>query len=288
MSNIIVIGKSGQLATEIKKYFGDKVTCLGRDDIDITDVESITSVLNGFTPSAIINASAYTAVDKAESDRENAFAINQLGVENLAKYCASHNTFLVHVSTDYVFDGVKGSPYLVDDAMAPTGVYGESKAEGDKSLLDILPNSSALIRTSWVYSSTGNNFVKTMIRLMNDKPEVKVVDDQIGTPTWAKSLALACVEAADNSLAGVYHWSDEGVTSWYDFAVAIQELGIEKGLITKKVPIHPIPSADFPTPVKRPFYSVLDKTLTRKTFEKTPLTQWRVQLSHMLDELVSQ
>ena len=284
MKKLVVIGKSGQLAWEIARLVPEAM-CLGRDDIDITSGEDIAAKLGPINPDAVINASAYTAVDKAESDEENAYLLNQTAVANLAKYCKSNNVFLVHVSTDYVFNGEKGSPYTVDDAIEPQGMYGITKAAGEAEVTSILPAASAILRTSWVYSSHGNNFVKTMLRLMAEKPQLGVIDDQIGSPTWAKGLARACVEAASHRTAGVYHWSDEGVCSWYDFAIAIQQLGLEKGLLQQAVPVKPIPSSAYPTPAKRPHYSVLDKTLTRETFT-SPLNHWREQLSAMMDELV--
>ena len=284
MKKLVVIGKSGQLAWEIARLVPEAV-CLGRDDIDITSGEDIAAKLGPINPDAVINASAYTAVDKAESDEENAYLLNQTAVANLAKYCKSNNVFLVHVSTDYVFNGEKGSPYTVDDAIEPQGMYGITKAAGEAEVTSILPAASAILRTSWVYSSHGNNFVKTMLRLMAEKPQLGVIDDQIGSPTWAKGLARACVEAASHRTAGVYHWSDEGVCSWYDFAIAIQQLGLEKGLLEQAVPVKPIPSSAYPTPAKRPHYSVLDKTLTRDIFT-SPLNHWREQLSAMMDELV--
>ena len=284
MKKLVDIGKSGQLAWEIARLVPEAM-CLGREDIDITSGEDIAAKLGPINPDAVINASAYTAVDKAESDEENAYLLNQTAVANLAKYCKSNNVFFVHVSTDYVFNGEKGSPYTVDDAIEPQGMYGKTKAAGEAEVTSILPEASAILRTSWVYSSHGNNFVKTMLRLMAEKPQLGVIDDQIGSPTWAKGLARACVEAASHRTAGVYHWSDEGVCSWYDFAIAIQQLGLEKGLLQQAVPVKPIPSSAYPTPAKRPHYSVLDKTLTRETFT-SPLNHWREQLSAMMDELV--
>ena len=284
MKKLVVIGKSGQLAWEIARLVPEAM-CLGREDIDITSSEDIAAKLDKINPDAVINASAYTAVDKAESDEENAYLLNQTAVANLAQYCKSNNVFFVHVSTDYVFNGEKGSPYTVDDAIEPQGMYGITKEAGEAEVTSILPAASAILRTSWVYSSHGNNFVKTMLRLMAEKPQLGVIDDQIGSPTWAKGLARACVEAASHRTAGVYHWSDEGVCSWYDFAIAIQQLGLEKGLLQQAVPVKPIPSSAYPTPAKRPHYSVLDKTLTRETFT-SPLNHWREQLSAMMDELV--
>jgi dTDP-4-dehydrorhamnose reductase len=284
--NIVVIGKSGQLAHEIMRLAGDdSVHCLGRDDINILDALSLVSVLNRFQPEGIINASAYTAVDKAESDEKNAYALNQTAVANLATYAKQHHCHLVHVSTDYVFGGDKGAPYQVDDRYDPQGAYGASKAAGEKALLDIYSQASCILRTSWVYSNHGNNFVKTMLRLMAEKPELGVIDDQIGSPTWARDLAKACIYAIKNKVSGVHHWTDNGVASWYDFAVAIQSLALEKGLLTHAIPIKPIPSSAYPTPAKRPHYSVLDKSTLTTEFSGLVPQYWRKALSDMLDEL---
>jgi dTDP-4-dehydrorhamnose reductase len=283
--SIVVIGNAGQLSFELVRILGEDTICLGPEDTDITNESVLSETLSKLAPSVIINAAAYTAVDKAEENFDLCYSINATAVENLAKYCKQSGAFLVHVSTDYVFNGHKGSPYLTDDTIEPQGVYGKTKADGEKALLDLLPSSSCLIRTAWVYSSHGNNFVKTMLRLMADKPQLSVIDDQIGTPTWAKGLAEVCVSAAQNKTQGVYHWTDEGVASWYDFALAIQELGIEKGLLSSAIPVLPIPSSQYPTPASRPHYSVLDKTSTRDTFSSLNITHWRTQLSAMMDEL---
>ncbi|WP_334021642.1 dTDP-4-dehydrorhamnose reductase [Alteromonas sp. S015] len=286
--NIVIIGKSGQLAFELSRELENskhQVTYLGRDDVDITSTASIEEKLSPLSVDVLINASAYTAVDKAEEDTDACNAINALAVKKLATFCKATGAFMVHVSTDYVFNGHKGSPYLTDDPIEPQGAYGRSKAEGEKALLEIIPEASCLIRTAWVYSSHGNNFVKTMLRLMADKPKLTVIDDQIGTPTWAKGLAEVCVCAAVNKTVGVYHWTDEGVASWYDFALAIQELGFEKGLLNNAIPVSPIPSSEYPTPAKRPHYSVLDKTATRNVFASCHPSHWRAQLSAMMSEL---
>ena len=285
---IVVIGNAGQLSYELVRILGEDTVCLGPEDTDITSEEVLTKTLSGLAPDVIINAAAYTAVDKAEDDLSLCHAINATAVENLAKYCKSAGAFLVHVSTDYVFNGHKGSPYLPNDPIEPQGAYGKTKADGEKAVLDLVPEQSCLIRTAWVYSAHGNNFVKTMLRLMADKPQLKVIDDQIGTPTWAKGLAEACVSAAKNKTAGVHHWTDEGVASWYDFALAIQELGIEKGLLDNAIPVLPIPTSEYPTPAKRPHYSVLDKTSAREAFASCNPTHWRKQLSAMMDELVNE
>ena len=284
---ILITGKYGQVGHELIR----SLSCLGdiiatdSKTLDLSKTEELAEKVEKLAPDLIVNAAAYTAVDKAEEDTEACNAINTLAVKNLANFCKASGAFMVHVSTDYVFNGHKGSPYLTDDTIEPQGAYGKSKAEGEKALLEILPDASCLIRTAWVYSSHGNNFVKTMLRLMADKPQLAVIDDQIGTPTWAKGLAKACVSAAVNKISGVYHWTDEGVASWYDFALAIQELGVEKGLLDKSIPVLPIPSSQYPTPAKRPHYSVLDKQTAREAFAACKPTHWRKQLASMLDEL---
>jgi dTDP-4-dehydrorhamnose reductase len=283
--NIVVIGKSGQLAQELARL-DSNISLLGRNDIDIVNYEQMTKVLDKFKVDSIINASAYTAVDKAESDKENAYLMNSQAVRNLAKYCHKRNCHFTHISTDYVFSGDKGSPYKVDDTFAPIGVYGASKADGERAIGEIHFDNSCILRTSWVYSIYGNNFVKTMLRLMSEKPELGVIDDQIGSPTWAKGLAQACRYASEQKVTGIHHWTDTGVASWYDFAVAIQRIAIEKGLLDTAIPIKPIPTSAYPTPAKRPSYSVLDKSSLAVNFKGLNIIHWQEQLSMMMDELV--
>lgn len=284
--NIVVIGKNGQLAYEIKHLEQDNlIHCLGRNDINLLDAANLRSTLNKFQPEGIINAAAYTAVDKAESDQQNAYDLNQTAVANLATYAKEHNCHLVHVSSDYVFGGDKGSPYKVNDVYNPQGSYGASKAAGEKALLEIYPQASCILRTSWVYSSHGNNFVKTMLKLMSEKPELSVIDDQIGSPTWARDLAKACIYAIKHQVTGIHHWTDNGVASWYDFAIAIQTLALEKGLLSDAIPIKPIPSSAYPTPAKRPHYSVLDKSTLAVEFSGLVPQYWRNALNDMLSEL---
>lgn len=286
-TNIVVIGKNGQLAWELAQLSNDGViiTCLGRKQVDITCEQSISDALIQCKAHAVINASAYTAVDQAETDIENAYKINSLGVKNLALVCKNLSLHLVHISTDFVFHGDKGSPYLPDDPIEPLGIYGASKAEGERAITDIIPNNACIIRTAWVYSTYGNNFVKTMLKLMTEKPELGIISDQIGSPTYAKDLAKICLLAAEKKTCGIYHWTDSGVASWYDFAIAIQEIAIEKSLLTHTIPIKPIRTIDYPTPAARPSYSVLDKTQTVNAFIEQPMVHWRTQLALMIDEL---
>jgi len=286
-TNIVVIGKNGQLAWELAQFTDTHttITCLGRKEIDISCEQSINEALTKYQANAVINASAYTAVDQAESDKESAYKINAIAVKNLASACKKLTLHLVHISTDFVFNGDKGSPYLPHDPIEPLGVYGASKAEGEKAINTIIPDDSCIIRTSWVYSTHGNNFVKTMLILMAEKPELGIISDQIGSPTYAKTLAKVCLMASKNKVAGIHHWTDAGVASWYDFAVAIQELALAKGLLDKAIPIKPINTTDYPTPAARPSYSVLDKTSCVEVFAELPLVHWRHQLSNMMDIL---
>ncbi len=289
---IIITGANGQLGWELQQIKSEEVTvhAFNSGQLNITDLEQAQTIITNIKPDYIINAAAYTAVDKAESNRKDAFAVNEKGVENLAIICKKIGVKLIHISTDFVFDGSKNTPYKVTDTPTPLGVYGVSKLQGENIIRDLLPNSSCIIRTAWVYSAHGNNFVKTMLRLMEDKNELSVVCDQVGTPTWAKGLAEVIWQLVLNSeseLPSLLHWTDNGVTSWYDFAVSIQELAFEKGLITKQIPISAIPTSDYPTPAKRPSFSVLDKTEVEKILGKGT-THWRKQLSVMLDQLKSE
>jgi dTDP-4-dehydrorhamnose reductase len=284
---VLITGKGGQLAWELEKLAPQNVElfCVCRAELDITDQQAVESVIADFKADIVINAAAYTAVDKAELDQEVAFAVNELGPENLALACKKSNIRLLHVSTDFVFSGNKATPYQPYDEPNPQGVYGASKLAGEIKIRDILNDEAVIVRTAWVYSVNGNNFVKTMLRLMKEKSELGVVYDQVGTPTWAKGLAEWLWSIAlKPEVTGVYHWTDAGVASWYDFAVAVQELGIEKKLLNNPIPIRPIPSSVYPTPAKRPAFSVIDKSSAEEVAELSP-RHWRCQLSLMLNEL---
>ena len=284
---IAVIGRSGQLAWEIQQLQNAELAifCLGRDDVDLSSPVTLAEKIQLLVPDAVINASAYTAVDTAESDQKNAFKLNCEYVGNLASVCKTLAVPFIHVSTDFVFHGDKGSPYLPDDTINPLGIYGASKAAGEKLIFDIYPQMSCVLRTSWVYSTHGNNFVKTMLQLMNSKSELGIITDQIGSPTYAKGLAVICVEAAKQNVTGIHHYTDNGVASWYDFAVAIQEIGLSLGMLEKVISINAITTADYPTPAKRPHYSVLDKSSFVNAFPSCELVHWRKQLENMMYEL---
>jgi len=253
--------------------------------LDVTDKAAVQEVCDRLAPDVVINAAAYTAVDKAEEDSERAFAVNADATRHLAEACQNTACRIIHVSTDFVFDGRKSSPYLPEDAVNPLSVYGASKLQGEQHLLDLAPARSIIIRTSWLYSALGNNFVKTMLRLMSERDQLGVIADQVGTPTHAKGLAEAVWQFIENDTQqGVYHWSDAGVASWYDFAVAIMEEGLSTGLLHKPLVIRPIQTTDYPTPAERPKYSVLDKTSSWSHLGTEPV-HWREALRNMLREL---
>lgn len=258
--NVLIIGKNGQVAWELQQTCPSHIAAhaYGRNEINITDPQSIEQVITKINPAVIINASAYTAVDKAESEQDEAYLINATAVELLAKAATKHSIRLLHISTDFVFDGAKNTPYTVDDKTNPINVYGASKLAGEQAIKAYCPVNSAIVRTSWVYSSHGNNFVKTMLRLMAEKERLSVVSDQIGCPTNAKGLAKYLWQLAEReTLDPIYHYSDLGVASWYDFAIAIQDIAFEQGKLEKKISIQPIPSSDYPTPAKRPVFSIM-------------------------------
>jgi dTDP-4-dehydrorhamnose reductase len=235
----------------------------------------------------VVNAAAYTAVDAAETEVGAARAVNSEGARHLARACAGRGIRVLQVSTDFVFDGESTHPYTPDDATHPLGEYGRSKLAGEQAVLETSPD-SLVMRTGWLYSCFGGNFVKTMLRLMAERDELSVVSDQVGTPTWARGLADAIWAAiARPQLCGVYHWSDAGVCSWYDFAVAIQEEALAIGLIPRAVKIRPILARDYPTPARRPAFSVLDKSRSWSDLELEPV-HWRPQLRAMLNELREQ
>ena len=281
----LIIGGKGQLGTTLTQTVPTSIACRSLDlpEIDITDAKAVEAVVGDETPDVIINASAYTAVDRAEEEVDLAFAVNATGPKNIALAAKKTGARLIHVSTDYVFDGTACTPYPPEASCSPLGVYGKSKRQGEINVLDVIDD-PVIIRTSWLYSQYGNNFVLTMLWLMNQREELKVVADQIGGPTWATTLAGAIWKTvAKTDLNGIFHWTDAGVTSWYDFAVAIEEEALDRGLISNPVPIHPITTAEYPTLTTRPSYSVLDSTASWRVLGIEP-TQWRVALRQMLDQ----
>jgi len=277
----LITGAYGQLgsALRISAPRGIEIAGYGSSDLDIARRADVAEVVERERPDFILNAAAYTAVDKAEQNEAAALAVNGHAVGYLAEAAGRIGARLVHVSTDFVFDGRAGSPYRTDAPPQPLGVYGRTKLVGEQMAGDAL-----VVRTAWVYGPKGSNFVRTMLRLMRERPEVRVVADQIGTPTYAPQLAHALWGLAQLGESGLHHYTDAGAASWYDFAVAIQEEALALGLLDEAVPVIPIATADFPTPAKRPSYSVLDKRVTYAALGK-PAPHWRVNLRLMLNEI---
>ena len=284
---VVVAGKNGQLGWELQQLVADAETHFdflfaGREELDLSDPEMIVAFFQQYTPAYFINCAAYTAVDKAESEKEFAYTVNASSVGLLATECSKLNCPFITISTDYVFDGKGTAPYAVDHPADPVNYYGYTKWMGEKLALANNPQ-TIVIRTSWVYSSHGNNFVKTMLRLMKERDELKVVNDQIGSPTYAADLASAILQiitqlAAGKVHYGIYHFSNQGQISWYDFAVAIQSLA---GL---SCTILPIPTHDFPTPAKRPAYSVMNTQKMVIDFG-VPLRNWKESLVECIRKL---
>ena len=288
--NILVTGSNGQLGSEIKDLVTNykDFNFFFRDlpELNICDAEALNTFIFNQNINAAINCAAYTAVDQAEEDVEIAEQVNSIGVLNLVNALKKVNGKLIHISTDYVFDGNSFLPYQELDELNPIGIYGETKRAGELVIL----NSSIdalVIRTSWLYSAYGNNFVKTMLKLGHERDELEVIFDQVGTPTYASDLAKTCLDilldkSSENiSMNGkIYHYSNEGVTSWYDFAKAIMELG------SIDCKVRPIKTKDYPTPAKRPHFSVLNKTKIKKDFN-IEIPYWRDSLDKCVEKLKS-
>jgi dTDP-4-dehydrorhamnose reductase len=252
-------GQVGHLLARHSPAWAD-VVALDRSQLDLTSEDNIRSIVEQVRPNIIINAAAYTAVDKAETDAEQAQLINGRAVQVLAEEAHKLGAKLVHYSTDYVFDGLASHPYKPDAIRNPRSVYGSTKARGEDFIASTLPKDAFLIlRTAWVYAPEGKNFVATMLRLMQSQPHLRVIADQIGTPTAAQNLATATWTALERQVTGIHHYTDAGVASWYDFACIIGQHAHRTGLLSKLPEIHPISTADYPQAATRPQYGVLDK-----------------------------
>jgi dTDP-4-dehydrorhamnose reductase len=283
--NILITGKNGQLGSEIQ-YLSSNYTSFNfiyTDviELDITEAELVDYFFKYNAIDMVINCAAYTAVDNAEDDFDLVNKVNNIAVKNLVDACIKYQAKIIHVSTDYVFDGSSNVPYIETDAISPIGVYGRTKRSGEEQLLNAAV-SGIILRTSWVYSSFGNNFVKTMIRLGQERESLNVIFDQVGTPTYARDLAKVCLDIAsqtENWLAApeVYHYSNEGVCSWYDFATSIMEI---KKIYCKVLPIE---TKDYPSKSNRPHYSVLNKSKIKAKFN-IDISYWRISLEECLAE----
>lgn len=290
MANIkvLVTGSNGQLGSELRKLTKDLVgfEFLYTDlpELNITNSKELNNYISFHKPNFVINCAAYTAVDKAESEKELAIQINATAVRYLVEACEKAHAYFIHISTDYVFDGTNFMPYKESDVVRPQSVYGHSKLQGEQYALSY--NKSMIIRTSWLYSIYGNNFVKTMLRLGKEKAELGVVFDQVGTPTNAADLAaciLSIVSKVSNKslsfVAGKYHYSNEGVCSWYDFAAEIMQIG------ERTCKVLPIETKDYPTPARRPHYSVLNKSKIKQTYQ-IEIPHWKESLKTCMNILL--
>ncbi len=291
MSNILVTGSHGQLGSEIrtivydnpKEYLEQKFFFTAKDTLDIRDRDAIESFIKDSSIDIIINCTAYTSVDSAEDNIIMADAINREAVRELALLSREYGIELIHISTDYLFDGNSHRPYTEDMQSNPQGIYSKTKLAGEQELRQVNPPNATIIRTSWIYSSFGANFVKTMLRLGRDKDELSVVFDQIGTPTYARDLAQTILWIIKNPIkpkdgVAIYHYSNEGVASWYDFAKAIFEFS---GIRCK---VNPIETYQYPTPAKRPYYSILNKAKIKKDYN-LEIPYWRDSLKECLSKI---
>lgn len=285
---VLVIGSDGQLGSEIKELISNysKLDFVLKDlpDLNICDATLLNAFIKENNINAVINCAAYTSVDKAEQNFEIAEQVNSFGVKNLINALEKVNGKLIHISTDYVFDGTNSEPYKESDLVNPLGVYGKTKRDGELFVINS-PIDSIVIRTSWLYSSYGNNFVKTMLRLGNEKNTLSIVSDQIGTPTYARDLAKVCLDIISISNiemisknGKVYHYSNEGVASWYDFAITVMELS------KANCKVKPIQTINYPTLAKRPYYSVLSKKKIKKDFT-IEIQYWKDSLKDCLNKL---
>lgn len=283
---ILITGANGQLGSEFKElaesYTHYEFLFTDVDELNITDEASVNHYFGLYNPDVVINCAAYTAVDKAETDKDTAYLVNAVATGNLARASAESGAFMVHISTDYVYDGRNFCPYTEIDAINPLSVYGKSKAAGENEV-QRADGKAVIIRTSWLYSAFGNNFIKTMMKYGKERDTLNVVFDQVGTPTYAHDLAKAILDILPVAMTAedieIYHYSNEGVASWYDFAKAIHLFAN----ISCKV--NPIPTRDYPLPAERPFYSVLDKSKIKKKFN-IEIPYWRNSAKHCIDRLM--
>jgi dTDP-4-dehydrorhamnose reductase len=290
---VLITGANGQLGRELARQsqtFNFEVRAFDHQQLDIADENSIQQVLAPFCPAVVINAAAYTQVDRAEAEPDLAYAVNTDGPSYLAQYCAAHHLALIHISTDYVFDGTQNQPYLENDPIAPLGIYGRSKARGEAAIRSLLPN-HIIVRTSWLYGVHGHNFVKTILRLAAEKKTLKVVADQFGSPTSAADLAETIliitrqIASPDKHLWGTYHFCGAGITSWHGLAEKIIELAAPYTKL-RTCHVQAISTADWPTPAPRPRYSALNCTRIKSQFGIDP-QPWQQSLGHTIERIFS-
>ena len=297
---VIITGAAGQLGQALRHLAPAEIGAApleliatsrsggdGTIPLDLADAAACRALVQEHRPDWLINAGAYTAVDKAESEPELAQAVNAGAPAAFAEALQATGGRLLQVSTDFVFNGAQGSPYRPDQPVDPLGVYGASKAAGETAVAAALaPERLCILRTSWVYGPVGKNFLLTMLRLMREREQLGVVADQVGCPTATSGLARACWAVLEHGVSGVHHWSDAGAASWYDFAVAIAELAQMSGLVENPARVNPITTADYPTPARRPGYSLLDCASTRAALQLPPL-HWRAALREVIADVVA-
>jgi dTDP-4-dehydrorhamnose reductase len=291
---VLITGANGQLGRELVRlgqHVDFEVHGLNRQQLDITNKSQIQQIFTRISPALVINAAAYTNVDRAENESDLAFAVNKNGPSYLARFCADHHLTLIHISTDYVFDGTKSRPYQESDPIAPLGVYGQSKAQGEAAIRSVLSN-HIIIRTSWLYGVYGNNFVKTILKLATEKTALRVVADQFGSPTSAAGLAEAILTIAKKISAnekfdwGTYHYCCKGITSWYGLAEKIIELAAPYAVLQARQ-VEAITTEEWPTPAKRPPYSALNCSRLESQFGIAP-ESWQQSLKHTIDRIFSE
>jgi dTDP-4-dehydrorhamnose reductase len=288
---ILLTGATGQLASDLSAALKDaNLSVKGYDSksLDVSDGRRVMEEVSAIRPGIIINCGAYTKVDLAEKEREQAFAVNKDGPANLAEAAQKVNAVLVHISTDFVFDGLKSTPYAESDRTNPLSVYGESKLAGETEIMERMKN-YIIVRTSWLYGKNGHNFVKTILKYAAERDFLNVVYDQVGTPTWTVDLTDALLKIVESVQKGskeygIYNFSNEGVASWYDFADAIVEEAKALGAVLQCEAVRPILTSEYPTLAKRPAYSVLDKSKIKNTFNLT-IPHWRASLKKMLRQI---
>ncbi|MEL7185657.1 MAG: dTDP-4-dehydrorhamnose reductase [Pseudomonadota bacterium] len=286
---VLITGASGQLGRTLAAEAPDNVSIIAppRSDLDISDEQQVMAVVRRVSPDVVVNAAAFTNVDQAESNEDAAVAVNSSGARNIALSVKSTGTRLLHISTDFVFDGMSSTPYKPGDDTGPQSRYGQSKLGAELAVNDVLGDKALILRTAWLYSQYNSNFVTTMLTLMRSRADISVVEDQIGSPTWATSLAQAIYRFIEKpALGGIWHWADAGSTSWYEFAVAIKEEALKVKLLDSEVRIHPCTTEDYGAPAPRPAYSVLDVSKTEQEFG-VPATHWRENLRSMLHTRVN-
>jgi dTDP-4-dehydrorhamnose reductase len=284
---VLITGAGGQLGRALIALAPEDITVRGASyqELDIADARAVAAMLREFRPDALINAAGFTRVDDAEKEREVAERANATGPAVLAAACGNAGAWLLQVSTDYVFDGTQNHPYAPSAPTHPLSVYGRTKLQGEQAVIRELPARSTVVRTSWLYAAEGRNFLTTMLRLMRSRPQLTVVSDQLGAPTSVTGLARVLWAFTGQRAAGLYHWCDSGVASWYDFAVGIAEEAVSLGVLRSSPPILPIASADYPTAARRPQYSLLDKRDTERLLDVAAL-HWRRALRETLAALV--